>query len=156
MKRIVLLLMLVFACMGLAAYSLGEAVDMVLESGSFFEHDGDSYFMSDTIMSEDALYDEDGALQFVAQTAFVFMVVANDWDSISSSSITSQIKNCDKIACPYSNGYQEFLLEIPASEAYDVISADEYNESGDSCFYDLKSYIDSYGDHRNLDFWLEE
>lgn len=155
MKKIFLLLLLVFCCVWLAAYSMEEAIDTVLETGSFTEHNGYLYFLSDSIMSEEGLYDEDGAVQFVAQTAYVFLLVAKDWDSISSSSITSQIKNCDKIACPYSNGYQEFLLEIPASEAYDLIDEDDM-EDYDSHFYDMKSYIRSYGDHRNLGFWLDE
>ncbi len=155
MKRIVLLLMLVFCSLWLSAYTMEEAIDAVLESGSFTEHNGELYFLSDSIMSEEGLFDEDGAVQFVAQTAYVFLLIANDWDEISSSSTTSQIKNCDKIACPYSNGYQEFLLEISASGAYNVVDEDDL-EDYDSHFYDMKDYVRSYGNHRNLGFWLDE
>jgi len=139
---------MVFLCslLPLMASVLDDPVNTVMETGEFMDHDGDNVFMCKYYW-EDGFPDESGAYQFVAQTAYVFMTVYEDWDTLSNASLASRIKATDLIACPWETYESAFVVSIPLSEICDQFDGSDYDELGEmGLFNAIKSYIEYHGD----------
>ncbi len=146
MNRLLMIVILVVLLLPLGARTLNEGVNFVMNQGKFMEHDGETVFMFNSYW-EDVYPDKNGAYQFVAQTALVFLNVIQEWDTLSNSSLANQIKGVDRVACPWGEEYQNYVLSITMDEICDEYDQSDLEEMGEmEMFADVKSYIQYYGD----------
>lgn len=146
MIRFLFVLALCFLFLPLVASVLDDPVNQVMSSGDFMERDGEVVFMSNMFW-EDSFSDESYAYHYVAQTAYIFMAVHQQWAEISNSSVAEKINSTDRIACPWATYESAFVVSIPLSEICDQFDGSDYDELGEMGLFDaIQSYIEYHGD----------
>lgn len=144
--------MVLFVSCGIlwGATSLDEAINELLEIGSFVQDGGTNVFIGNVYFTGDYPPEKD-AYWFVAWSAILFLVIREDWESISNSTVDNNITQLDKISCPFHNGYASFLVSIPFWEIREHFSSrNPETIDFEELFNEIQSYVNYYGDIRNL------
>lgn len=156
MKRILISVLFLMLLLPLMASVLEDSIKEMLTMGKYTNIDGDKVFMSSTYWSDKG-YGESGAYDFVTFASFYFLAVHHEWDTVSSSSIKSDMSSADCVACPWSNGYGAALLTIRLSSIYNEFGHASYEEMGEEDLLDaIQSFIHTNGDRTALTFEEEE
>lgn len=145
MKKLALIACFILITMLMHAASLDDVIYNVLSNGKTIEHEGDTVFMPNMYFS-DQYTDKDTAFEFLAYTAYIFMVVQDDWGVLKNESYTSYINGIDEVAVPWTNDYQTFIMSITMDEIVDNFGED-YDMGELELRAEIRSYIEYYADH---------
>ncbi|MDD4308916.1 MAG: hypothetical protein PHO32_00915 [Candidatus Cloacimonetes bacterium] len=152
MKQIIIAIAFLMLLLPLVASGLEDCVNDMLALGQYTTIDGNKVFMSSTYWS-DKVYEETGAYNFITFSAYYFLAVHHEWDTMSSSSIVSNMESADCIACPWSNGYGAALLTIKLSDIYNNFGSGSYDELGEEGLVDaINTFIHRNGDRSALQY----
>ena len=131
MKKLLIILSLVFICALLSAMDLDDAVTDIYSTGNLSSIGGDNYWVS-----EGYLASEDDAYNYVAYVASLFVYIKADWDTPSSASRESEIKSVEYVSAYWYDTEEEIEYMISLSMD-DVMNEFETEESYEMDFNDL-------------------
>lgn len=150
MRKLMYVMAMLLCVAGVWASSLDDAIAEAMQVGSFIDDDGDSMFISNIAFS-DGYVEEGAAYSFVSSSAMLFLVVREEWETLADASVASKIMNVDTIACPWFNGYSEFMVSIPMWEICQEFGDQDYASLDiDELLSDIQSYVNYHGDIKNL------
>jgi len=150
MKRFLIAVIFLSLLLPLVASVLEDSIGEMLALGKFTNINGDNVFMSSTYWSDKG-YGESGAYDFVTFSAFYFLAVHHEWDTVYNANTVSAMKNADCIACPWANGYGAALLTIRLSDVYREFGYGSYDAMGEEALIDaIGTFVHRNGDRSAL------
>ena len=144
MKKLLIILSLVFVCALLGAMSFDEAIDEVYSTGQLDKVDGDTYWVTKNYLAT-----EDEAYYYTAYVAGLFLYVQADWESVSNSGRKNTIKAAEGIGAYWMDTEEDiaYLISIPMEEIVDQFETEEYYEMDfDELVDEILEYVNYYGD----------
>jgi len=144
MKRILLVLSLVFMCALLSAMGLDDAIDEVYTYGQLSSIGGDNYWVSDGDLPS-----ESDAYYYVAYVAGLFMYVQADWESPSDSGRESEIKSVEYVGAYWYDAENDidYMISIPMAGIMDEFESEENYEMDFEDFVDeIEEYVYYFGE----------
>lgn len=144
MKKVILLIALVFTCALLSAMSFDEAIDEVYSTGQLDKVDGDTYWVSTNYLSS-----EDDAFYYTAYMAGLILYVQAEWDAPSNSTRTSTLNSAEGVGGYWFDSSEDiaYLISIPMDEILDEFSDDSYYDMDfDDLVDEILEYVYYFGD----------
>jgi len=102
MKTGLILLMLLFISLGLAARTIDEDIDLLYNSGDFYTYRGSAIFAANCIKG-DEYPDKADALQYLAEAGYLFAVIQDDKEDYTYTDDIKYLKYVFYIGCPYTD-----------------------------------------------------
>lgn len=142
MKKVLLMLGIIFILLGLQANDLDDALGKMFNQCSLVDHRSLSYLLPD-----DYLVSESEAYEYVAWNSALILCVMENW---FESSYRSRLSSVDGVAACWPTEYQDFVVSIPISEIRSQFKDGNFDDF-DDLVNQLRKYVDNYGDVGNLD-----
>lgn len=127
------------------ALTVDDLASQFLGYGSKIEHEGDTVFMANPYFA-DEFVTEDEAYEFLTYTAYVFMLVQDNWGEMKNSSNRNYINSIDEVAAPWANDYQTYIMSITVEEIIDSFG-DDYDMDEEELISEIRAYVEYHADH---------
>jgi hypothetical protein len=111
MKTSLILLLLLFISLGIAAQTLDENIDMLYNSGDFYTYKGYTFFAADYIKG-DSYPGKAEALQYLAEAGYLFAIIQDDREDYTYTDNIQYLKYVFYIGCPYTDGNSSGIAYI--------------------------------------------